>query len=67
MDEFRLWLNEEIVQKRLEHAAFLKVPQTYTAMLRVNELQDEIADLRTALTKYLKFLRLTEKRDAKST
>jgi len=58
MEEFRLWLVEGIAQKRLAHTALFEVSTTYIEMIKLNELEDEIVDLRTALTKYLEFQRV---------
>ena len=58
MDEFKLWLIEEIAQKRSAHTALFEDSKSYNEMVQLNELEDEIVDLRTALTKYLKFQRV---------
>lgn len=58
MNEFRLWLNEEIVKKRREHAALLRLPDTDEAGRRLNELYDEMLDLKTALRMHCRFERV---------
>jgi len=67
MNEFRLWINEKIIQRKREHADLLKVPETYAAMLRLNELQDQISDLQKVLKECMEFQRVTGSIDAKST
>ena len=59
MNEFRLWLNKEFVKKRREHMALLKHPDGEAAMHRLNELDDEMLNLQTALNHYIRFERVT--------
>jgi len=59
MNKFRNWLNEEIAQKKLEHAALFDNSTTYTEEVKLQDLENEIKDLRTALVEHFRYQRMT--------
>jgi hypothetical protein len=65
MDDYNLWLDQKIGDKKQEIAALLKAPETEQSMRRISQLQDQLSDLRWALTTYLDYQR--EVLNAKST